>query len=219
MYANRGSAPTPIPQTVRSWALESRLIGRWWAVVRHPGVRIFAQQEAMAAWRAVWMGLLLLALVEALGVAWVLYGPEYTAGYSSLPIGPKVHLPQTPLLPLAALVGSVAQFFGFAGLLHLSARLFGGRGPFLTQAYLLALGWVPLMGLADLIEALPTVGAWLAVLLRLYALGLCVCALAAAQRLTLMRAWAALLVPVLAGLVLGLVALALLDPLLARLVT
>jgi hypothetical protein len=47
---------------------------------------------------------------------------------------------QTPLLPLAALLGSVAQFLLFAGVLHLSARLFGGRGAFLTQAYLLALG-------------------------------------------------------------------------------
>jgi hypothetical protein len=49
-------------------------------------------------------------------------------------------------------------------------------------------------------------------LLRAYALGLCALALASAQRLSLARAWATLLVPVLAGLLLGLVALALLGP-------
>lgn len=77
------------------------------------------------------------------------------------------------------------------------------------------------MGLSDLAELVPRVGPWLSVLLRLYALCLCVVALAAAQRLPLVRAWAALLVPVVAGLMLGagLLALNLIWPMVARLVT
>lgn len=139
----------------------------------------------------------------------------------SLPLGPKVHWPQTLLLPLAALFGSVAQFFLFAGLLHLNVRLFGGRGGLLTQAYGLAPAWVPLMGLSDLAELIPGLGAWLGVLLLLYArsLSVNVIALAAAQRITLVRAWAALLIPVAAGLVLGAGLLALFWPLVARLMT
>lgn len=196
------------------------LAGRWWEVMRRPGVDAFAQQRAAANWPTVWLGLFLLAVVEALGVAYVLYGPAHAAGYSSLPIGPKAHLPQTPLLPLAALFGSIAQFFVFAGLLHLSARLFGGNGVFRTQVYLLALGWVPLMALSDLIEVAPgvgSVGAWLAVLLRLYTLCLCAFALAAAEHLSLLRAWGALVVLILAGLLVGLVTFALLGPHLTQL--
>jgi hypothetical protein len=70
------------------------------------------------------------------------------------------------------------------------------------------------MGLSDLAEVMSTVGVWVGAWLRLYALGLCVCALAAAQRLTLLHAWAALLVPVAAGLVLGVAAGVLFWPLL-----
>ena len=88
---------------------------------------------------------------------------------------------------------------------------------FLRQALpALYWGWVPLVVASDLVETVPVVGSWLGVLLRLYALDVCVCALAAAQWLTLARAWTALLVLVLAGLLLGLVALVLLRPIRAR---
>jgi len=188
------------------------LVRRWWDVVRHPSRATFDRQLAAASWRVVWLSLLPLAIVEALGVAYVIYGPDAATGYSSLPLGPKLHLPQTPLLPLAAGAGSVAQFFIFAGLLQLSARLFGGRGAFKTQAYLIALFWVPLMLVSDTVELIPGVGSIVGVGLRVYALGLCALALASAQRLSLGRAWAALLVPVACGLLLGLSALVFVWP-------
>lgn len=183
------------------------LVAGWWTVARYPSVRTFDGQRAAANWRAVWASLLALAAIEALAVAYVVYGPDAAAGYSSLPAGPKLHLPQTPLLPLAALAGSVGQFFVFAGLLALSARLFGGRGAFKTQAYLFALFWVPLMALSDISELIPVVGAWLAVLVRAYALCLCALALASAYRMPLARAWGALLAVICAGLLLGAVVL------------
>jgi hypothetical protein len=158
MPAKRSGEPTTDQQTPGPHEAGAHLVGRWWAVVRHPAVRTFDRQRASASWRAVWLGLALLAAVEALAVAYLAYGPERASGYSSLPVGPKLQLPPTPLFPLAALVGSVAQFFLFAALLHLSARVFGGRGAFLTHAYLLALGWVPLIALSDLVELLPALG-------------------------------------------------------------
>lgn len=133
------------------------------------------------------------------------FGPTAASGYSSLPIGPKLHLPQTPALPLAAFFGSIAQFFGFAGLLYLSARLFGGRGSFKVHAYLISLVWVPLLLASDLVELipLPIAPQALALLIRLYALCLCAVALASAHNFWLARAWGALLAPVGAGLLIG----------------
>ncbi len=84
-------------------------------------VATFDRQQADARWTSIWLSLLPLALIGALGVAYALYGPDAAAGYSSLPVGPKLHLPPTPLLPLAAFVGSIAQFFLFVGVLQLSA--------------------------------------------------------------------------------------------------
>ncbi len=193
-------------------AAARNLARRWWEVVRHPSVATFDRQQAAASWTAVWLSLAPLAIVDALGVVYVIYGPDAATGYSSLPVGPKLHLPQTPLLPLAALVGSFAQFFVFAGLLYLSARLFGGRGSFKTQAYLIALFWVPLMLASDLVDLMPGVGSAVGALVRVYALVLCPLALASAHRLPLKHAWGALLLPVAGGLLLGVVALTLLWP-------
>jgi hypothetical protein len=180
-------------------------------------VRAFDAQRPAADWSTVWLGLLFLAVVDALGVAYVIYGPDAAAGYSSLPVGPKLRLPPTPLLPLAALAGSIAQFFIFSGLLYLSARLLRGHGSFKTQSYLLTLCWVPLLLLSDIIELIPPAGSYLGLAARLYALCLCPLALAAAHRFSLSRAWSALLLPVLGGLLLGLAALALVGPHLSEL--
>ncbi len=207
MAMRRQHDPTKMPTGSSPTAIVRDLPQRWWEVIRHPHVASFDRQQPAASWPAVWLGLLPLAVVEALGVAYLTYGPSAAAGYSSLPVGPKLHLPQTPLLPLAALGGSIAQFFVFSGLLYLSAHLLGGRGAFNTQSYLLALFWVPLIGLSDIVELIPSAGALLGLLLRVYALCLCGLALASAHRVSLRRAWTALLLPIAGGLLLGLVVL------------
>lgn len=211
-HATLPGHPVSNRASVQSLQGAGDLFRRWWDVVRHPSVAAFDRQQVASSWSVVWLSLLPLALVDALGVVYVIYGPDAAAGYSSLPVGPKLHLPQTPLLPLAAGVGSIAQFIIFAGLLHLSARLFGGSGAFKTQAYLIALFWVPLMMVSDTIELIPGVGSVIGIGLRVYALGLCALALASAQRLSLGRAWAALLLPVACGLLLGLSALVFVWP-------
>jgi hypothetical protein len=107
-------------------------MGIWWQVLRHPSRATFRRYLDGASWRVIWLSLVPLGVVEALGVVAATYGPDAAAGYSSLPMGPKLHLPQTPLLSLAALVGSPVQFVLFSGLLYHSARLVGGRGDFTT---------------------------------------------------------------------------------------
>lgn len=191
-------------------------VDAWWravlSVLLHPRVATFACVRPRARWRVVWLGLLVEALVEALGVVYAIYGPDSAAGYSSLPVGPKLLLPQTPLLPLAALIGSPAQFFIFAGLLFASARLLGGRGGFKAQAFLMVLFWAPLMVASAVVELVPAVGTVAGMLIRAYALVLLVPALAAAHDLSLRRAVAALLLIVACGLLLGAAVLTLMWP-------
>ncbi|HEX9056165.1 MAG TPA: Yip1 family protein [Ktedonobacterales bacterium] len=211
-------APSPVEERLTSFGGVRDLAGRWWEIMRSPRIRTFDRQRESARWPVVWASLIPLAVIEALGVAYVVYGPDAAAGYSSLPLGTKLHLPQTPLLPLAALAGSVAQFFIFSGLLWLIARLVGGRGSFATQSYLIALWWVPLMAASDVFELVPVVGATLGTLLRVYGLYLCVLAVASAHRLRLPRAFAAVLVLVFAGVLLGLVMLTVFGARVARFV-
>jgi hypothetical protein len=184
------------------------LVGRWLAVLLRPGVRTFEAQRPAARWATVWSSVAAQGIVEGAGVAALLLGPGAGEGVSSLPVGPKLHLPSAPLwLGLVAFAGSVAQFFLFSGLLFLSARRFGGHGSFLTQAYLIALFWVPLMVVSAATTPFGTAGSVVGVLARVYALILLGPALAAAHRLPLARAWMALLVVGLGGLLLGLVVL------------
>jgi hypothetical protein len=195
---------------LREFAANARsLVGRWTAVLTRPSRRTFDEQQPTASWGTTWAGLAALALVEGASLYALLVSPAGAAGVSSLPVGPKLHLPHVPLaLALAAGFGSLAQFFLFSGLLWLSARRFGGRGAFLTQSYLIMLGWVPLMLLSDVASLFGSAGSVVGVLARLYALILLAPALASAHHLSLRRAWAALLVMVLAGLLLGVMVLA-----------
>src|SRR5579884_3912245 len=105
--------------SARAW------VSIWWRVLAHPSVAVFERERPYASWPVVWLSLVSVALADALGVVLAVYGPGAALGYSSLPVGPKLHLPQTPFLPLAALVGSPLQFIAFAALLYTSARLLG----------------------------------------------------------------------------------------------
>lgn len=104
------------------------LVQQWGMALVSPRVRTFDRLQASVRWTPVWLSLVLLALVEGLGMAAIIFGPNAAAGYSSLPFGPKLHLPPTLLLPIAAAGGSILQFLLFSALLFVSARLLGGKG-------------------------------------------------------------------------------------------
>jgi hypothetical protein len=189
-------------------ALLRELPARWWAVLAHPRVRTFQRQRVAARWGPLWAGLAAQAAVQGAAVWLVLAGPAGSAGISSLPFGPKLRVAVAPpWLALAAFAGTFAQFFAFAALLWLSARRLGGQGRWLAHCWLLSLFWVPLMTLSALLELFGTPGSVAGLVARLYALALLGPMLAAAHTLSLWRAWAAVLVVVAAGLLLGVVVL------------
>lgn len=179
---------------------------RQWAVVLlRPRVATFGALRSTASWRAVWWSVVAQALIEGAAVAWAVGGPGAGGGVSSLPIGPKLVLPREPLwLGLAGFAGTLVEFFLFAGLLYASARFFGGHGAFQTQAYLMALFWVPLMALSALAQSFGATGSVVGLVARVYALVLLAPMLAAAHEMTLGRAWLVLIITLTA---LGLVAL------------
>lgn len=193
--------------------MEALLIRRWYAIFVCPSVATFDVQRPFASWRFVLWSVSAQALIEGAAVAWVDAGAGSSVGVSSLPIGPKLVLPNAPLwLGLVAFAGTYFEYFAFSGLLYVSARLLGGRGAFRTQAYLMALFWVPLMILSTLAQPFDVVGSVVGLAARLYALVLLGLMLASAQRFTLMRAWLALAAVSAFGLSLGLMTLAIAGP-------
>jgi hypothetical protein len=202
--------PEPSPAADGSLAAHARdLLRRWLAVLLRPSIRTFAAQRPAASWSAVWASVAVQAVVEGIVVGFVFAGPAAAAGVSSLPVGPKLHL-HVPAWELALLAsaGTFFEFFGFSGLLRLSARLYGGQGSWRMQSYLLALFWTPLMLLSGLAQLLGTAGSVVGLLARLYALWLLAPMLAAAHQISPGRAWAAVLTVVGAGLLLGGIVLA-----------
>lgn len=162
-------------------------------MLTQPGATTFDSLRSHASWGVVWWSVAAQAIIEGAAVAWVVAGPGSLAGVSSLPFGPKLYLPREPLgLGLAAFAGSFVEFFLFSGLLYASARLFGGRGAFLTQVYLVALFWAPLMALSALAQPFGVMGSVVGLAARLYALVLLAAALASAHQMPVKRAWLAL---------------------------
>lgn len=199
-----GGAAAGVPRPGALFSRLGALPRRWWAVLAHPSVRSFAAQRDGARWGLIWAGLAPQAVAQGVVVWLVLAGPAGRAGVSSLPFGPKLRVPVAPgWLAAGAFAGTFVEFFGFAALLWLSARWLGGQGRWLTHCWLLALLWVPLMTLSALLELLGMPGSWAGLAARVYALALLGPALAAAHALALRRAWAAVLVIVVSGLLLG----------------
>lgn len=184
-----------------------RILSHWTTVLTRPGVATFDAQRPHASWRVVWWSVAAQAVIEGAAVAWVIAGPASRAGVSSLPFGPKLSLPREPLwLGLAAFAGSFVEFFLFSGLLYAISRIIGGRGAFRTQAYLMALFWVPLMALSAIAQPLGVIGSVLGLAARTYALILLGPMLASAHDMPLKRAWLALLMVVALGALLALLA-------------
>jgi len=178
------------------------LASHWMAVLIRPGVAAFDARRSRASWPAVWWSVAALALLEGAAVAWVVAGSGSQTGVSSLPFGPKLLLPREPLwLGLAAFAGTFVEFFLFSWLLYVSARLVGGRGAFLVQAYPMALFWGPIDG--ALAQPLGVIGSIVGLAARIYALALLGPMPASTHAMPLKRTWLALLLVVALGALLA----------------
>jgi hypothetical protein len=102
------------------------------------------------------------------------------------------------------LILTPAFFFLGAGILWLTARMFGGTGSdFMTHCYLLSLSYTPLRIIGKVIGVIPVLGglvAFVAFIYQLYSAGL---AMQASQRMQPGRAQLAAFVPLIVGIVLG----------------
>jgi hypothetical protein len=86
-------------------------------------------------------------------------------------------------------------FFIGMGILFVSAKIFGGAGSFLAQAYSFMLFYVPINGLGAILGLVPILGGFAGFALWIYSIVLAVFAMMASQRLAGGRAVAAVLLP------------------------
>src|SRR5262249_34783126 len=104
------------------------------------------------------------------------------------------------------IVGVPLGFFILVGILFLLAKLFGGTGTFLQQAYAVALYYVPISAVSAVAALVPGVGGLVRLALFIYAVVLAIFAISASQRLTLSKSVAVVLLPLAILVVLACVA-------------
>lgn len=181
------------------------LFRKFWYVTTKPGVQSFAVELPTANWRDVWLGVLLVAVIDtALFFVWLAI---FSAIFSSaLGSSPYYSADQTTfmntvfrLLPFVALTGLISVPLGFFignGITYLIAKLFGGVGSFLELSYAVLLYWVPIQLVTIVCSVVPYLGGLLALGLGTYGIVLEVFAIAASQRMTTGKAVAVVLIPI-----------------------
>jgi hypothetical protein len=195
-------APPP-PSHGQAFSFD-RLFQGWVNVLRNPRVAAFDMEQPGANWTAVWIGVLIMALVEAVAAlftraAIAALGVSGTARdvirtlYPGADIGNQVGEG-----PFEAFVSSVVMFFLGAGLIYLVARILGGRGTFLGQTYLMSLAIVPLSIISAAVGWIPVFGGIISFVAGIYLIVLVVMAVMSAHRLNAGLAIISLILPVVA---------------------
>ncbi|HET9493947.1 MAG TPA: YIP1 family protein [Chloroflexia bacterium] len=105
---------------------------------------------------------------------------------------------------ISTFIFTFVTFFLGAGLLWLTARMFGGTGSdFMTHSYLLSLSYTPTRVIAAVASIIPLLGGIVSFVLFLYQLYLAGLAMQASQRMQPGRAQMAAFLPTVVGIVLG----------------
>lgn len=150
------------------------------------GIVTFDAQQPVASWQLTWIGVTILAVVEA--VFNVITGAEFQrGGLASNFIG--------------GLLGAYIGFFIAAGVLFILAKLFSGTGTFLTYTFLLSLIYVPLGIISSVAGIIPLLGGLVALAAGIYEIILAIYATMSAHRLTIGKSTAVVLIPVVAAFV------------------
>jgi hypothetical protein len=109
---------------------------------------------------------------------------------------------QIPIcLPLIAIVVVPLFYYIGIGLLHLSAKIFGGKGSYTTLAYLVSLYFIPLSIVSSFLSLIPCLGALIVLAIAVYRIILAVRAIKVNYRLSTGQAVGAYFVPVVAVLI------------------
>ena len=101
------------------------------------------------------------------------------------------------------------SFLISSGIYYLFSKLFGGKGNYATQSYLLSLYLAPLFIVTALLLLVPSIGTWLNIVVAIYSLYLLTLALKEAHGFTTTKAVLAWLVPLMIIVVISMVIAAL----------
>jgi hypothetical protein len=189
--------PLPLGEAIR------QLPNQYIRVITKPGVGVFAEEQGKAAWNIVWIQLIGFAIISALlsiGIFNVALSTNPTARQSFGAIGAA-----SGGLPISFLIFIPIGFFISAGIYHLVAKAFGGRGTFLTYCYCYLLFVVPLGIISNVLGLIPLLGSIAALAVGIYQIVLQVYMTMAVHRLTGGKATLAVLILPIIGLVIGVI--------------
>lgn len=199
---------TPVYAPQEAAPVHASLIGRMWDVVTHPNVDRMRQHLVGASWGKVWAILLLEAVITAVlgfvsSVVLLLIevsifsavAPPDAAGPT-----PGAVLVGLPLYGISAIIRIALVpigFFFIAGIFFLLARAFGGQGSFLEQVWIFLLFQAPISVIIAITSLIPLLGPLVSLAGFIYEVVLGIFAISASHRLTMGRASAVVLIPVL----------------------
>ena len=149
---------TPLPL----WAAIRQLPRQYWRVLTHPKAVTFIEEERTAAWNIIWVQLLILAVVEALALLLIVF-LEFFLFQAFLPSATMSVFSQAlPIVAIVIVLITIAfvpiSFFFGAGIYHLIAKAFGGRGTFLSYCYNYSLIVIPISILSVVLSIIPCLG-------------------------------------------------------------
>jgi len=204
------AAPGYGAQAVAQPPVPAGLNGLWQKfinVTTKPGAQSFANELPTANWSDIWLALIGLGVITALAglINGLLFRAAANAAnnpfLSGLPpdqqrvFGDLLRNTGTGFGSLGYIIWVPIAFFIGTGILFVSAKIFGGTGSFLEQAYAFMLYSVPIQGAAAILGIIPVLGGLLGGLLSIYGIVLAVFAMMASQRLSGGRAAAAVFLP------------------------
>ena len=178
--------PLPLGEAIRE------LPNQYIRTITRPGTGVFAEEQGKAAWNIVWVQLIALAIITALlslGTINIALSTNPAAQQSLQAIRASLGI-----FAILALIFTPIAFFIGAGIYHLLAKAFGGRGTFLPYCYCYLLFGVPLGVIGGVLGLIPFVGSLLTFAVSIYQIVLQVYMTMAVHRLTGGKATLAVLI-------------------------
>ena len=200
--------PPPAPAGI------SGLFRKWVRVTTQPGAASFAIELPTANWGDIWLSIIGLGVLTTITsyLSSLEFGLPVMPNMSQLPPDQQRAFTQifqfARYLTFGSIITVPLVFFIVVGILFLFAKLFGGMGTFLQQAYAFALYYVPISGVSAIVRLAPGVGGFISFALFIYSVVLAIFAISASHRLSTGRSVAVVLLPLAILLVLACVALA-----------
>ncbi|HEY7354926.1 MAG TPA: Yip1 family protein, partial [Ktedonobacterales bacterium] len=201
------------------WEAIKQLPKQYWRILTKPGATTFAEEMGKARWDVIWAQILGLSLLSALlaSLVWLILIAFLTSILNAQPVPPGEPAPSSftgflflpiPLFAVAVFLFGLGGFFLGQGITYLLAKAFGGQGSFMVQAYTTLLFQVPIGICIALLSLIPLVGS-VASLGSIYIYILQTFQVIAVHRLSTGKAVAVVLIPVAAGILLGIILAAL----------